>query len=518
MNLKQPLGRLFLILLLGVPLFAGVRASVDAIAVFKGDPVTLTLSAEGEKVEFPPLSDIAGYSTQTAGTSRNLSIINGQKRQTIEKRLQFVPSENVTIPSFDITVDGKTEHTLPIYVKVMEPKEAPAGSPVKLEMKLEKDTAYVGEAVRLDLIFRVKPRTRVDDLRISEPKLENFWIKQLDSEPEKGVDSDGYTTRTYSYLLFAQKSGDLEIPAIFAQVGTQVRTQSRGMFGDAFFNDPFFSGARMQYKKLFSNAATLHAKALPEGLEVYGSFTLNTDIDKQKVAVNKPVNLHIHIEGEGNVEDIPKFSPQMSDAIVYANDPEIKSYLKDGRYYGIFDQKIAVIPGRDVTIPSMQFRYFDKATQHSVAKQTPPYEIKVIGADVRSSAPVAQSASPIETASSSAPALPDASKTIDLYGAAAIFMTGVVTGIAALWLLGLWRREHPEKELKAAPLAQRIKKAKDDKALFELLLPLKGQSAVIDDVLDRLEANLYAGGSDRIDKKALLRRIDDPNEEPIELI
>ncbi len=497
---------------------AAVKATVDNPAVFRGDPVTLTLSASGNDIRFPALNEIAGYPIRSRGTSRNISIINGRTTRTVEQRLVFVPQKSVTIPALDITVDGRVEHTLPLRVKVLEPKAAPKGAPVQMQMKLSKSEAYVGEPIELDLVFKYKPGTKIDDIQISEPKLDNFWIKRLNQKAERGADSDGYITQTYRYLLFAQQSGDLKIPAIYAQIGTRVQTRRSDMFGDVFFNDPFFGGGRMQYRKVYSNPAVLHVKPLPQGLEVYGDFTLHAEVDKTKVHANKPVNLHIHIEGHGNVEDIPKFDPQIDNAVVYANDPVTKGYLQNGRYYGTFDQTIAIIPDRNITVAPMEFRYFDSKTETVVTKTTPPFSIEVTGAVPQPSAPVVQGGSPVESAPASTPKAAATGGGVNLYEALGIFAAGFAAGALSLWLLGLWRRERPVKAAKETPMAKKIKAAGDDRALFELLLPLKGSSPAVDEALEKLEGNLYRGAKNVIDRKALAAHFDGRETVSVELI
>jgi len=522
MQMKRHPGKQLILplLLLALPLFADVKATVDNPAVYRGDPVTLTLSASGDDITFPPLSDIGGYPVQSRGTSRNIMIDNGRTTRTIEQRLVFTPDKNVTIPAIDITVDGKQEHTLPLYVKVLDPQAAPAGSPVQMQMKLSKEQVYVGEPVELDLVFKYLPGTRIDDIQISEPKLEHFWIKRINTQAERSSDTEGYITQTYRYLLFAQQSGEMNIPAIFAQLGTRVQTQRNNMFGDPFFNDPFFGGARMQYRKVYSNPATLHVQPLPEGLEVYGSFTMHSDVDKTSVSVNKPVNLHIHIEGSGNVEDIHKFDPQIDHAIVYANDPEVKSFIKDGKYYGTFDQTIAIIPDRDITITPQTFRYFDSRAKEVADLNTQPFFIKVNGAS-----PVAETAAPVIESAQSLPkeTVPAAAASategkFSLAESLGIFATGFIAGAAFIGLLALRRREHSPRKRTDAPMVKQIKTAGKERELFELLLPFKGEAALIDTTLDQLESNLYRGGKHTIDRKALLAYFGGQTEEAIRFV
>ena len=525
MQTKQPLGNVpaataritAVLLLMAAAAFGDVKATVDNPAVYRGDPVTLTLNATGGDITFPPLTEIAGYPVEDSSTSRNIMIANGQTTRSIQQRFVFTPTADVTVPSIDVTVDGKTEHTLPIRVKVLDPKAAPEGAPVQMALHLSKKEAYVGEPVELDLVFKYKPGTRIDDIRISEPKLEHFWSKRINTDPERSSDKEGYITQTYRYLLFAQQPGDLEIPAIFAQVGTKVSAPARSPFNDPFFGGSVF-GTQLQYKKVYSDPAPLHVLPLPDGLDVYGTFTMNADVDKTTVEANRPVNLHIHIEGSGNVEDIKKFEPRFEHAVVYANDPVVKGGIKDGTYYGTFDQTVAIIPDRDLTIPPQAFRFFDSRTKQVKTLQTPSFAIKVTGASAAAqSAPAVESAVPAQEPATAAPA-EDGNGGFALYPALAIFAAGFALGAASLWLLPGRRGPRERKQAKTPPMAARIKAAKQERDLFELLLPFKGQSAPIDEALEKLEANLFRGAAHKIDRKALLDHFGKPHDETIRFI
>jgi 23S rRNA C2498 (ribose-2'-O)-methylase RlmM len=66
------------------------------------------------------------------------------------------------------------------------------------------------------------------------------------------------------------------------------------------------------------------------------------------------------------------------------------------------------------------------------------------------------------------------------------------------------RSENVPKKSVVTPIEQQIKKAKSDKALFELLLPYKKESPAVDTALVQLEENLYRGANNSVDKKGLI--------------
>jgi len=60
-------------------------------------------------------------------------------------------------------------------------------------------------------------------------------------------------------------------------------------------------------------------------------------------------------------------------------------------------------------------------------------------------------------------------------------------------------------------IVKAIHKAKDDRALFELLLPHSKSSKVVADALNLLEDNLYKGAKHTIDRELLMEFFEEGN-------
>ncbi len=512
MKRKLP-GSLLAIVLLPIFLFADVQESVDKKVLYRGDTVTYTLSVSGKDVEFPDITEIGGNPVLSTSSSQNISIINGEYQKTISKSYSFTPKASLEIPSYKVLVNGGVEMSRPVAVKIVKPSQNKS-APVVLDIALSKTRAYVGEPVRFDLVFKQKPNVHIDKLEIEEPKFEDFWVKKLDGVKE-GVEGE-YTTRTYSYLLFSQRSGKLTIPTVTANVGQLDRQSRRGM--DPFFNNVF--SQQLHYTKIFSNTLELEADALPNGLELYGDYSLDVSVDKTTVAANKPLNLTIKINGAGNIDDVKPYSLEIPGAVIYANDPVIKSRVENKEYVGSFEQKIVIIADGSYTIKPFALRYFDSKSHKEVVKESQPIAITVTGGVAKvspvASAPVELSkeikGKPPVTEPADLPQTPRSWQEL-LYAA----VVGFGVGGLFVWLTMRNRSEQKPKKNKSTPMAQQVKKAKNDRALFELLLPYKKESSVIESALSRLEENLYHGGQQSVDRKALIAYFNGEDEE-IELI
>ncbi|HHS92857.1 MAG TPA: hypothetical protein ENK82_05875, partial [Campylobacterales bacterium] len=96
--MKQTLGRLlFLLLTLSTVTFASVKASLSNPAVYEGDMVTLTITADGSDILFPKIDNIAGNPVQGTSSSQSISVINGVTTRTLSKSYTFRATKTIEI-------------------------------------------------------------------------------------------------------------------------------------------------------------------------------------------------------------------------------------------------------------------------------------------------------------------------------------------------------------------------------------------------------------------------------------
>ena len=507
--MKQNLGKIILLVMMAtVTLLAGgVNATLDKQEIYKGDTVNLTITAEGDNVKFPMITKIGGAPVLGTSTAQHTTIINGNMTQSKSKIYTFAPQKTTQIPPFSVEVDGQVYKTDPLEVKVVKPTASKNGAPFVLELSLDKHNVRVGESVRLDIKFKQKRGVKADKIELSPPNLPDFWVKEIKGS-KQSLEGD-YIVHTYSYLLFPQKPGDYTIPSVVANVGVKVQRRGGiGGFNDPFFDDPFFNSfiSSIEWKKVFSNEEKLHVDPLPDNLEVYGHFTINADADKHEVEANKPVNLTIAIEGEGNVDDIQKFDLQIPGAVVYADEPKVESGLQNGKYVGKFTQKIAIVADRNYTIPPIEFTYFDSVAEKKVTLKTDPIDITVKGGG-KKAAPVQVEASPqlqqalSQNGEENSGKEKVVTKEVDSGAKYLYLLAGLVLGGALSYFVMTLRLPS---EKKTVPIIRQIKKAKSDKDLYTLLLPYAKEGEYIQEVLHKLEENLYKGADHKIDREEIV--------------
>ncbi len=500
------LGSLVILLLLPILALSGsVSAKLDRHIIYKGDSATLTLIANGKEVEFPDLTDIASFPIEGTSTQQSINMINGEITRSLSKSYQFTPSQSVVIPSYKILVDGNEEQTQPLTLKVTKPSPASKNAPVQLEMSVDKTTAYVGEPIRLNLTFKSLPNVHYDKIELSEPDLKKFWVKKLPNL-KQGSEGD-YHTQTYTYVLFPQQEGNYTIPAPFAQLGKLVANQH-----SSIFNDPFFGsiGQRLKWQKLYANELNLNIKPLPNNLDIYGDFEIQAKVDKQEIKANKPVNLTLEIKGQGNLEDIKKFTLDIDNAVIYSDEPKVTN---SGPTKGFFVQKIAIVADRSFVIPAISFDYFDQKTQQPKTIKTKPIKINVIGSPTQPKEPnqIEQEPAPQSTIKSktiTSKATPPSTKS-STGDKLLWYLLGLISGIGITILIYIAKERLKNRTKKETPLRKKIKRTKDDKALFELLLPYRGEDPELKEILQQLEENIYYQGKHKIDQNLIMEIIEE---------
>ncbi len=506
--MKKILGKILLMTMISINLFAGVKVSLSAPAIYRGESVSFTITADGRDVKFPKIDEIGGFSINGTSSSQSTTIMNGDVSKQISKIYSFTPTKSAVIPSYEVEVDGKKYKTEALKVEVLKPSASKKGSDFLVEIGVDKREAHVGEAINLTITFKQKLNAHADKLQLGEPKLENFWIKKVE-----GVDQENegdHIVQKLHYILFPQKSGKFTLEPIQADIAQAVKSRSRmgGMFDDSFFNDPFLNSlsTRLKWKKIYSNDVKLDIKPLPNNLELYGDFKINASVDKKQVQANKPANLTIRVTGEGNIDDVKKFDLNLNNVIVYADEPKITSNLNGKIYGGEFTQKIALIADRNFTIPPIELEYFDKKTNQTKTIKTEPIDIEVAGGG----SGVTSSMNPtIEVADNTDEKISKTKQSVKNepienepnHMKYLFLLIGLILGIALNTLFNLYKNRD-KKEQK--DIVKQIRKAKTDQSLFDLLLPYSQKGKLIADALEKLEENIYKKANHKIDRDELM--------------
>lgn len=465
------LGKIFLLIYL-IPLsliakeVANVVASVDSSNIERGEIVTYQLMLNGENIVRPTISTLCGENVISTGSQTSIQMINGDMTKSYILTYKFLPQKSCVIEPIEVEIDSKKLLTNSVKVNVVK-QIINKDSPFILTLESDKKEVYIGEPFEVKLLFKQRDGAEAIDSEFIAPNFKGFWIKN-ESE-SKRYKKDGYTIIEKNYKLSAQRVGELNISS--AQMRIAHRTHNRDQWAGMI--------SRIKWKSHYSNELNISAKAIPNGLDLVGEFSISAEIDKDSIKVNEAVNVNIKVIGKGNLEDIISFKPNMDSVNVF----DEKINIADG----VLTQKMAFVSDRDFTVPSFTLKFFNPNTKEVKTINTKPFNIKVKNAKQK------QESLNIKRDEASKDEFQKENDNFDIsiMNGVMIFFVGVVIGV----LLSLIKPLRKTKKTKALDI-------RDEKLLFVKLLPYKDDSEVRV-ILDKLESNLYSDKKQNIDKKVL---------------
>lgn len=458
-------------------LHAGVRAELSRESISLGETVILRLHVEGGDAQEPIISKLCNTKVISTSRSNNMQIINGSVTKAQVLSYSFAPTASCTIDPISVMVDAKQEQTQALSLHV-KPMSITKDSPFILTMQAEKSDVYVGEPLKVTIKLKQRKNAQAVDSKFAPPELKNFWIKA--QQQSKRYEEGEYHVTEITYIMAAQKSGQQHIGR--AQLQIAQRTRSRDAWGQWF--------PQLQWRSFFTNELDINVKALPQGINLVGDFKISATLDKTQAAANDAVNLTLRIVGAGNIEDIGSLKPFIDGVNIFEEDATIQSSLKDARYQGLWQQKMAFVSQDDYTIPSIEVKYFDPQSQSVKSMKTEALHVKIKG-----NAPKKEETLNIERS------LDEKEVAIE---------TRVVTQESYLWvmtlvggfILGIASMLIPWKRLKKEDDTLNTLNMRDEKSILNFLLNHIAD-AEVSAMVHLLEQKLYEGKSVTIDKKQL---------------
>lgn len=449
--------------------FAQISASVNKTQFYPNDVVTFTLKANGDVV-FPNITNISGNIILGTSSSRAIQIINGRQSQTISKSYNFKPVKSLTIPEFEIEVDGKFFKTNPIKLTILKPLQGSNGDDFILELKADKNEFFAGEYLDLQVVFKQKKSTSFAG-NININPLKGNGLEFFTDNIFSGSEDNNYTIYTAKYRVRGSKIGMQVISPAIAILSDRVS----GFSG--FFNT--------RKRKIFSNELSIKVLPLPDNLTIFGDFTITSRVDKVKVESGEAVNLIVEIIGDGNLEDIESFNPKINKGTVYSDKPIIEN--------GKWVQKFAITSQNNFIIPSFELNFFDKKTK--TKKQVKTLEIKILTKNTPTVVPkIIQNITPNSRAKIIS------TKVIsgyEFWQLIVSFVFGMLCIVIAFFVKKQFYKSNKDNDL-----ITKIKYTHSDKKLFAILLPLNIRQ--LDNILQQLEANIYNDAKNKVDKKIII--------------
>ena len=327
-----------------------------------GEDARLIIEIKNPDISIQDLDSIDEFRIEGRSKSSSIQIVNGKTSSSIKYIYTFKPSKDFVVEPIKYTLDGKEYLTKSLEAKVSKTKNY-VNKDFSLELKTDKKEAYVGESLRVKLIYKIRKGLRTNGSEFKAPKAKNLWKKASFEETPK--DNGAFSSQVINYIFTPQKVG--------------IASLSPARLDIALIEDNlnFFSYKNI-IKTAISNALELKIKPLPKDINLSGEFKIKTYLDKEKLDANKALNFKIDIFSNGNIEDIPKIDLKIKDAMIYAEKPKIKHNFDNGIYQGRYTINFAIIADRNFTIPAIKIKYFDLKDKKIKTLSTEEKKIEVI--------------------------------------------------------------------------------------------------------------------------------------------
>lgn len=340
--------------------------------------IDFIMNVDGDNFEQPAFEGfrvVAGPSQQVSQ-----SWING--RSSFQKAysyiLQPVQKGTVTIRQASIEFNGQVYKTAPIKIVVTnavaqerDPNDRPQGAgseTLDLVAEISKTNPYLNEPITVvyKLYFNNIGVTGFKEL--AKPKYNDFWnqnieIQRLTTEEGTHNGQRCYFVILKKTILYPQKSGKLTIEPLSLDIGVQLPTNRRDMFGQMILSE--------DNKIVSAGAKTINVKPLPEAGKpegfsgAVGKFNFTVTPSKTTLKNGESLDLFVSATGSGNMKLFTLPKPVVPNALeMYdpVHDEKVTTSLSG--MSGRISDKYTIIPqykGK-YAIKPMQFSYFDLST------------------------------------------------------------------------------------------------------------------------------------------------------------
>jgi hypothetical protein len=279
-----------------------------------------------------------------------------------------MPEHDMTIPSYMVNISGKKYKTDPIAIKVVK-SNAPSkqgNTLFDLTMKASKTKVHVGESFMLTVYFSLRSDVHLSqEVQYTQPGLTDFTV--TDVGEQKAYVKGNYQVQEVRYIVTAQKEGNFTVTPAQAKVGVPDRSR-RDIFGMTFGT---------KWYQTASNSVKIEVLPQAQESDLIGHFSLESHVDATEVKANKPVNLTVKIEGNGNLEgfEFPKY--EIDGVTVYSDEAKIETKVVGGELYSTYAKSFAFIADSDFSIPERTFSVYDTKEKKLTALKVQGYDIKV---------------------------------------------------------------------------------------------------------------------------------------------
>jgi len=358
-----------------------IEVSVNKKELYKGESFNLIIKAKNTNefpdIDLPLLTDFEVIGGPNQSSSSSIRIINGKRENisstSISWSLLPLKEGEIILPSFPITLDGRTVKSSEFKISVINNHKSGKHLKYFIKSELDNDSPFVGQQV--SITYKLYTQIDINSLDLEAPVYKGFWVEDLYEPKAYKFNRENYNGVLYHVAiikktaLFPTQSGKINIEPLNAVIGIQEKRSDWNNFS-------FFGPPAKKYN-ISTQSLELDVKPLPafneETSNVVGEWEISSSINSHKVMQDNALTLTLIIKGYGNVKviDIPKM---ILPNVIEMFEPKIQinTSKEKNKIYGekIFEWVIIPRDFGKIEIPSIQFIYFSPKNKRWIIKST----------------------------------------------------------------------------------------------------------------------------------------------------
>ncbi|MBD3402504.1 hypothetical protein GF420_06390 [candidate division GN15 bacterium] len=379
-----------------------IEASLNRDTIGLDEQAILQVIVSGNEADLPApqLPTLPKFQVYNQGRSSNIRVVNNEMHVSITYRYLLMPTAPGTYPINNISVVHRNKRYAAdnLELTVLDQGQAPSqqlpdpsastsssAQDYFLVATVDKTNPYVNEQVTLTLKFHIAVQYYTTP-ELTQPPTTGFWTEMLGNRAPyyQKINGRNYQVLEVKYALFPTQTGELTIgrALIRTTVASKHRSQRRSIFDNLMNRGDEIT---VRSKPIVINVRPIPSEGRPANFTgTIGRFDIAAHADKREVEVNQPVTVTIEITGVGNVKSVAEPTiGDLPDFRVYRSSSSESVNKLDDRIGGTKMFEEVFIPRRpgELTIPSLEFTYFNPRTERFETKETRPITIRATGAE-----------------------------------------------------------------------------------------------------------------------------------------
>ncbi|HKA23632.1 MAG TPA: BatD family protein [Candidatus Eisenbacteria bacterium] len=345
------------------------RSLVERSTLTLGEGIewVVVLENAGTTVPEPQFENLDWARVQATGSSRNLSMVNGNFSSSVSYTFLLVPVRvgRHIIPSVTFQIGRTVVRSSPLTIDVvpaapgLSSGSSGGGARLRLVITVDRNHAVVGEPIRMTVRFFQGVRLRSDpDYRA--PDVPGFWTEPP-AVPRSYYANDASgrwlvsETRTF---LYPTVSGRLRIGSARMEcelAGDEDDGGASGLSGGGTAGQTI----EIQSDPITVDVAPAPAQGQPGGYQgAVGDFGLTVHPERTRVRADETMNLTLRVAGTGNLRlaPIPQW-PTLDDFQVYSKSSDDSLNLDGDWPSGAKIITYSLLPRRQGTLHLPSLRY-----------------------------------------------------------------------------------------------------------------------------------------------------------------